>query len=127
MTIHVNYDHQCPQCQAYYIPYDAQVPCPKCGLVEKERFDFIEQAAESMRFNISNGSYTPAAWWIGSFGDHILSLLFPLFDAYEEDRPADFMVFAADQLGKMDWGDQSYLKEHVLGIAVRLHDTLWPE
>jgi len=51
MTMHVIYDHECPQCGAYYIPYDHDVPCPKCGIVEENRFDYITEAALSMRFN----------------------------------------------------------------------------
>jgi hypothetical protein len=124
MTLHITYDHQCPKCQVFYIPYDDQVPCPNCGLIELERIDYIEQAADSMRFNKVDGSYTPGAWYVGSLGDHILMLLFPLFDAYEEEHPDDFQVFATDRIGKMDWGDQLYLKDHVFGIAVRLHETL---
>ncbi|WXG46619.1 MAG: hypothetical protein WED05_08190 [Candidatus Atabeyarchaeum deiterrae] len=62
MTLHINYDHQCPKCEAYYIPYD-DVPCPRCGLVEKERFDHITRATRSLLFNLDNyGSYVPPAW-----------------------------------------------------------------
>lgn len=124
MTLHITYSHQCPACEAFYIPYDDRVPCPKCGLVEEERFDYISQAAASLRFNKAGGEYTPAAWWVGSLADHILSVLFPLFDARDEGNPPDFRAFASEQLGRMEWGDQPYLKDHILGIAVRLHETL---
>lgn len=93
MTLHVTYEHQCPKCAAYYIPYDEVVPCPQCGLIVKDRFDYIEQAAVSMRFNKREGSYIPSipsAWLVGSLGDHILSLLFLIFDAYEDEAPDDF-------------------------------------
>ena len=124
MTLHVQYDHQCPTCEAFYIPYDDQIPCPKCGLIESERFDYIEQAADSMRFNKADGTYTPGGWYVGSLGDHILKILFPLFDAYEDNDSGDFQMFAANWLGEMKWGDQHYLEKHILGIAVRLHETL---
>ena len=86
MTLHVHYDHQCPNCMAYYIPYDKDVPCPCCGFVEQERFDFIPQAAMSAHYNLeTQGSYVPGAWYTGSLGDHILSLLFPLLEKYRTE------------------------------------------
>ena len=124
MTLHVFYDHQCPKCDAHYIPYDESVPCPQCGLIEEERIDYIGQVVDSMLFNKHEGSYTPKAWWVGSLGDHILSILFLLFDSYEEESPGGFGKFASSRLGQMDWGDQQYLRDHVLGIALRLHDRL---
>lgn len=124
MTIHVVYDHKCEKCGALYIPYDAGVPCPNCGLVEAERFNYIAEAAASLRFNKEEGSYRPAVWWVGSFGDHILSVLFGLFDEYENTRPENFAAFAAEWLSSKNWGDQQYLQGHILGIAVRLHGVL---
>ena len=49
MTMHVVYSHECPNCKAYYIPYDAEVPCPRGGPVEEGRFDFNPQAAAAMK------------------------------------------------------------------------------
>jgi hypothetical protein len=124
MTLHVVYDHLCGGCGAFYIPYDA-VPCPRCGLVEQERFDYIPRAVESMRYNKQGGSYTPPAWWVGSLGDHVLRLLFGLFDAYlKEPQQGDFEAFLTDQLSGMQWGDQEYLRDHLRGIALRVHDEL---
>jgi hypothetical protein len=122
MTLHVVYSHQCPSCEAYYIPHD-DVPCPRCGELEEERFDYIPQAVESMQYNQrAYGSFTPPAWWIGSLGDHILSLLFGLFDAYDgtggEKGFADFVI---GELGQTSWGDQEYLRDHVRDIALRIH------
>ncbi|MGB9877236.1 MAG: hypothetical protein ACPLPS_05670 [bacterium] len=62
MTLHIHYDHQCPNCGAFYIPYE-DVPCPNCGLMEEERFDFIPQAVESLLYNLHRyGSYFPPAF-----------------------------------------------------------------
>ena len=127
MTLHLAYDHQCEKCGAHYIPYDKVVPCPKCGLVESNRFDYIKQAVDSLRFNKYGGSYTPTAWYVGSLGDHILNLLFPLFDAYEEELPADFAAFAQERLLLMNWGNQKYLRCHILEIAIRLKKELAKE
>jgi hypothetical protein len=121
MTLHVVYSHQCGHCAAFYIPYDA-VPCPRCGTVEQERFDYIPQAAASMRYNKEGGgSYTPPAWWVGSLGDHILSLLFGLFDGYETAGPGQgFESYLSERLAAMRWGDQEYLRDHVRDIALRI-------
>jgi uncharacterized Zn finger protein (UPF0148 family) len=64
LTLHIFYTHQCHKCGAFYIPYDKDVPCPNCGLVEKERFDYIPRATESLNFNLKEyGRYIPPAWY----------------------------------------------------------------
>lgn len=121
MPLHVVYDHQCPACSADYIPYDQDVPCPRCGALEDRRFDFIPQAAKSLRFNKQrDGTFLPPAWWSTSLGDQLLGQLFPLFEAGDVERPADFDAFAEAWLASMDWGHRPYLKDHVLGMARRL-------
>jgi hypothetical protein len=126
MTMHVVYSHECSACKAYYIPYDSDVPCPKCGVVEAERFDYIPQAVASMQVNKrSGGSYTPGAWWVGSLGDHVLSVLFGLFDAYEAQHGrVAFEPFIDTTLDRMKWGDQDYLRVHIRGIALRVREGL---
>lgn len=126
MTMHVVYSHECPSCKAYYIPYDADVACPKCGLVEAERFDYIPQAAASMQVNKQHGgTYTPGAWWVGSLGDHILRLLFGLFDSYDEVKgEAGFEQYLDQRLAQMEWGDQEYMRAHLRGIALRVSEEL---
>ena len=124
--MHVVYSHACSGCEAFYIPYDTDVPCPRCGLVEAERFDYIPQAVASMEFNMrSYGRYTPGAWWVGSLGDHLLHLLFCVFDAYEAQRgQLPFEAYLDDDLNRMEWGDQQYLRDHLRGIALRIRDEL---
>jgi hypothetical protein len=126
VTMHVVYSHECPNCKAYYIPYDADVPCPRCGQLEEERFDYIPEAAASMQVNKMNGgSYTPGAWWVGSLGDHILMLLFGLFDAYEAQQgQAGFEQFLDQQFAQTQWGDQEYMRDHLRGIALRVRQEL---
>lgn len=124
MTLHVVYDHECEACGAFYIPYDDDVPCPKCSLVEANRYDFIPEAVDSLKFNKSQGSYRPPAWLVGSLGDHILNLLFGLLDTYEEEKPDSFREFITSKLIQMDFGDQEYLRNHLLGIAMRVHEEL---
>jgi hypothetical protein len=126
MTMHVVYTHECGTCKAYYIPYDSDVPCPRCGAVEQERFDYIPQAVTSMQVNkTSGGTYTPGAWWVGSLGDHILSVLFGLFDRYESQQgQMPFELFIENALEGMTWGDQDYLRPHFRGIALRVREGL---
>jgi len=125
MTLHVVYDHRCPQCSAFYIPFDQDVPCPNCGAVEAERFDYVPQAAASLRYNLeTQGSYVPAAWWVGSLGDHLLHLLFSVFEQYRKQEAVDFSEFASIYLSSLKWGDQPYLRQHVLDIALRVYDAL---
>lgn len=121
MPIHVVYDHECAACAATYIPYDQDVPCPQCGALEAERFDFIPQVANSLRFNKQkDGTYLPPAWWATSLGDQIIGHLFPLFEAWDVEKPRDFERFARLWYDGLDWGNRPYLKEHVLAMARRL-------
>ena len=125
MTIHINSSHECASCGAFYIPYDEEVPCPKCGKIEGEDFDiFMPLAVESLLFNKKQGSFIPPSWYVASFGDHVMHLLFPIFEAYESKKPGDFRKFAAKRLSKMDWGKQKYLEKHLLEIVVRLEKEI---
>lgn len=125
MTLHINYDHKCPKCDAYYIPYDKDVPCPRCGLVEEERFDYIPKAARSLIFNLDNyGSYAPQAWWVSSLADHVLLILFPVFEQFRKSNRKDFDSFAAEILSRNNWDGQGYLEDHIREIAVRINDDI---
>jgi len=124
LTLHINYDHQCPKCEAYYVPYD-DVPCPRCGLVEKERFDCITRAARSLLFNLDNyGSYVPPAWWVSSLGDHILQILFGIFEKFKKSEEKDIIKFSEDCLPEADWTGQKYLESHISRIASRVNQEI---
>ena len=128
MTLHVVYNHECPKCQAHYIPYD-DISCPNCGWHEEERFDYIPQAAGSVKYNLRRyGSYVPPAWWVGSLGDHILHILFYVFENYRQQTDTkDFSEYASIYLSRVNWGDQSYLRNHLAAIALRVHDEMEKE
>ena len=125
MTMHVEYDHNCGECGAHYIPFDKGIVCPKCGLDESETFDYIPQAVESMKLNKLDGKYMPGAWWVGSLGDHVLKIMFNLFDEFELEKNKDFTTFSRNYLSQFEWGDQAYLEEHVLEISIRIHKELY--
>ena len=125
MTLHVVYSYNCPQCDAHYIPYAADVVCPRCGSPSTETFDYIPQAAQSIAYNLGRyGTYIPPAWWVGSLGDHILHTLFPVFETFRLQTMTDFSAFAATYLSGLNWGDQLYLRDHVITIAVLVHDEM---
>jgi len=124
MTLHVVYDHQCGKCGAAYIPTMLTYPVLGAVLVEADRFCFIDEAVESMRYNKVDGRYRPAAWLVDSHGDQVLNVMFDLFDAHEEIHPENFANFAATWLTRYDWGDEQYFHGHLLAIAIRLHEAL---
>src|SRR5271165_439406 len=123
MTVHDSYTHECPQCAAYYIPFDEAVPCPRCGLVEQERYDFIPIAVSSVRWNIEMyGSYVPGAWFVGGLGDHLLLIVFYIFERCSKQPERGFAAAVEEELSSRgDWGDQAYLKSHITLLAQRIY------
>ena len=127
MTVHVRYEHQCPGCRAHYIPYAPGVPCPQCERPSQESFDFVPQAAASLRFNLRTyGSYLPPAWYVGSLGDHCLRLLFAAFESFRTraDVSESFAACVERKLSAMDWGEQGYLRGHMRDIALQVHSAM---
>jgi hypothetical protein len=125
MTLHITYNHQCPECKALYIPYDYDVKCPNCGLLEKERFDYIPRAAASALYNLRDGRYVPGAWWVGSYGDQVLLFVFMMLEQHRTNEDGtDFPHIARAFVDNVDWGDQEYAKEHVFAIACRVYEEI---
>ena len=126
MTLHTFYDHQCPSCEAFYIPYDDVVPCPNCGLVEEERYDFITEAADSVIDNLRHfGSCVPDAWLVDSYGDHILRFVFHILQMLRDGNDGDTIeAIARFVVDRMGWEGQEYAKDHLFAIACRVHEEL---
>jgi len=126
MTMHIKYDHICPQCEAMYIPYDSDVPCPMCGTIEDERFDFIPQAAASALVNLKiGGKYIPGAWWASSYADHVLQIVFQFLEAHRlADADSEFSSVARECVDRGVWGNQEYAKEHMFAIACRVYEEI---
>jgi hypothetical protein len=126
MSLHIYYDHQCPGCGAQYIPYD-RVPCPRCGLIEADRSDFISRAVLSLLANKrDHGSYTPRGWAVPSFGDQVVRLLFLLYDAYEHQAEGQVLErYCTEWLTEcVQWDDAEHLRDHVRDIALRVWGDL---
>ena len=126
MTLHVVYSHNCPQCDAHFIPYAGGVVCPRCGSPSTETYPYIPEAAQSVAYNLERyGTYVPPAWWVGSLGDHILHILFPVFEQFRlQSTTTDFSEFASIHLSSLIWGDQLYLRDHIITIAVLVYDEM---
>lgn len=129
MTLHIFYDHSCSNCGANYIPYDKDVPCPKCGIVENEHYDFIPRAVASLKFNLkAYGLFSPLAWWISSFADSIMLVIFNIFENYrEKENKDDFSKHTKEMLEEGDWKDKEYLKNHIYDIALRIYQEIKDE
>ena len=126
MTLHIVYNHQCPRCETYYIPYDDDVPCPHCGLIESQRYDFVTEAARSAMYNLrTNGSFMPSAWWVGTLGDHVLHLVFTALEEHRTSGEGEIFAETAFRVfDSMTWENQTHLQHHVTNIAIRVHDEL---
>jgi hypothetical protein len=126
MTRHIYYDHQCPACGAHFVPYETGVACPRCAKPSDQVFDFVTPAIDSMLANKKKlGRYVPRGWYINGIADHVLHILFYLFDEHEADQPdRDIAAFAAEYLELLDWEDEGYLRGHVHAIAVKLGQRL---
>ena len=120
------YDHQCKNCEAYYIPYDEDVVCPNCGAHEEEVADnIVSTLVSSANYQKKMfGIYTPIAWWIGSLGDHIALLIFQCLDAYEAQAEKNFTEFAQIYFDKAKWGNQLYMKSNVYGLTCKVFEVL---
>jgi hypothetical protein len=116
----------CPKCKAYYIPYEKNIPCPRCGHLERKHVNFINKAVDSAIFNLElYGSYFPPFWYEGSLGDHVLRIIFILLERHKMDpNGKSFNDVARETLEQMEWKDQQYLKNHIYSIAKKVYKKL---
>ena len=47
-----------------------------------------------------------------------------MFEAFRLQTSTDFSAFAANYLFGLNWGDQLYLRDHIIAIAVLVHDAM---
>jgi len=103
------------------------VPCPKCGLVESERYDFISAAVESTLYNLERyGSYRPWAWRETTFGDRVLVRVFYLLQVDHDAGGSPPFEERVDTWAntKMDWGDEGYLAPYFSRVVLRVFEEL---
>lgn len=100
MTYHIKLEEYfCPKCNARYIPYKVDLPCPNCKVlpatVPDVYLDFIGELVGSLRVNMTReGSYLPAGFYIGSFAEQIQYIVFNIFEHWRKKKPKgdDFIV-----------------------------------
>lgn len=124
MSLHFHQpNYACQKCEALFIPYQTNIPCPQCGHISnidiEEYADTIQLIAGSMRLHkMKTGYYFPGVWATMCLLDHIQSIIFRTFDAMEDMKPENEKVFLAEVLkNKFKWGDQEYLEAHIREIA----------
>ena len=122
MSIHIMYDHQCSKCEAFYIPYQEGIVCPRCNLDEGEAYDIVPKFVSSALYQLNTmGFYAPIAWWVGSFGDHVALLIFRVLDAFNAADTDDFKKFAQEHFDDKKWGEQLYLKDHICDLSHKVY------
>ncbi|MFA5935062.1 MAG: hypothetical protein WC827_04210 [Candidatus Paceibacterota bacterium] len=129
MSYHIKLkEYKCPKCEALYVPYEENLPCPSCKTVpmtnvSKEYFRFVDGLITSLRINkINGGSYLPGAWYIGSFVDSIQELVFKIFNYMEIKKPKNMESFTKECLDLMIVDDKSlYLKDYFYKIILKIY------
>jgi hypothetical protein len=131
MTIHMKCNHECPKCQTLYIPYDEDIPCPKCGGVEKERFNFVALASRSALDNLEwQGRYIPAAWAYNSDGDYVLYMIFIMLELHRKNGDGSgFVSIAREFIDNSEgpewiWKDKEYDREFIFKLACRVYEEM---
>ncbi|WXG46620.1 MAG: hypothetical protein WED05_08195 [Candidatus Atabeyarchaeum deiterrae] len=57
-------------------------------------------------------------------GDHILQILFGIFEKFEKSEEKDIRKFSEDCLSEADWTGQKYFESHISRIASRVHEEI---
>lgn len=123
MTSHMPHNHQCPKCGVFYIPYDANISCPKCGNLEEKRMDFIPEAAKLAISNLERGSYIPNDWHTGSTEDEVLWLVFQILELHRtDDKESSFESLARACVDNLE--SSRYDKEHLFKIFCRVNEEI---
>jgi uncharacterized Zn finger protein (UPF0148 family) len=130
MTFHIKKDdYQCPECSAYFIPYQENHPCPNCGhtVNEPEYTDFIDQLLHSLRVHKRKyGQYMPDTWLHNSFGEHVQQFCFQVFDDLERkdlDSEQAERKHVQKVLDEQVWqADMPYVGDHVSEIVERVYE-----
>lgn len=125
MPIHLNYQGTtCKKCGAEFVACQKDYPCPACGQVTEEFFDFIPATIASMKDHKQlYGSYLPESWFSGSVADVVQRVIFEIFDNYEIEKPKDFTAFVLEQMETAEWEEgQECLVAQVEEIVLKIYE-----
>jgi len=135
MTIHSGVDYKCKHCGAAFVPIPESPDCPKCGQKSEVIFsEFIDEALRSALYNIGKyGKVVPPGWGVFGTGDWYYWITFQfisfishelkteeievLFRGFSEN---DAQSLASRFLSRSDFGDESYLIDHIKVYLTRL-------
>lgn len=128
MSYHIRLEeYNCPSCNALYIPYKINIPCPNCKKipdnVPREYLSFIDDLITSLRINkIRNGKYLPNAWYIGSFVEYIQSVIFNIFDRLDISKTSEVEMFVNEYLDSTEWDKNiPYGKDYIHSIFLEIY------
>ena len=133
MTLHLHMNYACPECEALYIPYGDDIPCPKCGHVnELEEYpDLIGGICESFLFNIKDvGDFMPMCWATMDISDTIQLLFFSIFNKWVTEemlehepitREKEFGRFLHEIMDEADLGDHSYVRDYLIELDLKVY------
>ncbi len=126
MSYHIKLkEYFCPNCKASFIPYELKMSCPNCKTVQKnipnEYLSFIDELIVSLRVNkIRGGSFLPGAWYMGSYAEHMQSIIFKLFYAVESKK-LDINGLKK-YMDDIRWDQTTpYFKGYVTDMALRVY------
>lgn len=125
MTLHVYCNYKCSKCNAFYIPYEEQLPCPRCGNISDKSIDFIYQAVESVNYNLKRyGSYVPPAWGADNYGDYVMRLIFNVLQSYYYSKETiSFEEYTRNYFDKLKW-EEPFVKNHMYDVICRVNEKL---
>jgi hypothetical protein len=127
MTYHIKLeDFYCPTCLSVYIPYEKNLPCPKCGsinvITDEKYFEFIPKVLLSMKAHKSEfGRYVPDAWYRGSYAELIQSTTFKTFDTLEKSK--NLSTVKIKELLSQNFSEvEKWEKDHLTAIELSIFD-----
>lgn len=138
MTAHLPFRHQCPDCEAHYIPYSKDIVCPKCGKDEEDKDNyssFINMVVEGARYHKTSwtpafqakASYTPGVFATITLGDSLAFNCWLAFDFMENAEHCTVEEALDSWLDKGTWTEENlwyrnYLKPLILSAWDKLHE-----
>ena len=128
MSVHLTIEnYNCPNCNALYIPYKEDLPCPSCEIiptkVPEENFKSINNIIGNLQINIKRGgSYSSSVLYIGSFLDHVNFLTSNLLDKLEKANREDGEVFINEYFDSLIYTEDTiYQKDFIKSMVLEVY------